>query len=484
MNNQENAEKTTIYSKLKEYGDSDFYPYHMPGHKRGEGNDFLKHIAKIDITEIDGFDNLHNAEGIIKNAQDKIAKACGVKKSYMLVNGSTCGVLAAISAAVPQNGKLLIVRNAHKSAYNAMILRDIDPEYLYPSIDEIIGVCDAITAEQVKNKLVEISNGSESGVSAVFIVSPTYEGKIADVKAIADVVHSYNIPLIVDEAHGAHLPFATNIEGYGQSACQAGADIVIQSAHKTLPAPTQTAVLHICSERVDTKKIENYLHIYETSSPSYLLMAGLEAAYDLMAQNGESLLIKMKDCFLKLVDTVNNECKVIKAFWPKDFGKSKQDIGKLVIYTEENDITGKKIADILREKYHLETELSGDRYLLAMFTVGDTLEGYERMARALIEIDSELQTNSKATKRDGITIISEPIAEMSLSEAFDAKCEKIELVKALDRVSADFVMLYPPGVPILAPGEKVTKEHITTIKDYLEKELQVIGLEDEKISVI
>lgn len=479
MIDEESVSEPKILNKLIEYSDSDYYPYHMPGHKRNSGMSPLSGLLKIDVTEIEGFDNLHDAEGIIKDAQDKIAMACGVKKSYMLVNGSTCGVLASISALVPQNGELLIVRNAHKSAYNAMILRNISPVYIYPDVDESVGICEAVSPRQVGNSLKSAIEARHN-ISAVFVVSPTYEGKIANIREIANIVHSYNIPLIVDEAHGAHLPFARNIDGYGESACLAGADIVIQSAHKTLPAPTQTAVLHINGSLVDSTLVEKFLHIYETSSPSYPLMAGLEAAYDVMINDGAEFLFVMKERFYDLIESLKRNCRVLKV-------ANSQDIGKLVIYTTKKNITGKYIADILRKKHHLETELSGERYVLAMFTVGDTKEGYERMEKALIEIDGELSSDIELIQED-VDEIYNPCTHnesvMSLSDAYGSKYEQICLEEASGRASSDFVMLYPPGIPILAPGEEITDLHIKTIKEYLLKNLQVIGIEDEKITVI
>ena len=255
-----------LEQKLNELEQSDIYPFHMPGHKRA----FLPFANPyaIDITEIEGFDNLHHATGILQEAQQKAADLYGAKKTYYLVNGSTCGLLAAISAAVPRGEKILMARNCHKAVYHAMYLRQLVPVYLYPE-DTAYGIQGQVTPQMVQKQLKQTPD-----IRAVVITSPTYDGVVSDIQSIADIVHAYGIPLIVDEAHGAHFRFS---DYFPVSAADLGADVVIQSFHKTLPAMTQTAVLHLCSERVSEKLIRRFLGIYETSSPSYILMSSLDA---------------------------------------------------------------------------------------------------------------------------------------------------------------------------------------------------------------
>ena len=259
-----------LFEKLSAYGASDYYPYHMPGHKRRIKTDTMRELAQIDITEIDGFDNLHDAQGILRRVQEEAAVVYGAEESFFLVNGSTAGILSAISTAVSPGGKILMVRGAHKSAYHAAYLRDLQIAYLWPGVHPLFGCNLPATAKEVEEALQQTPD-----VQAVFIVSPTYEGLAADVKSIAEAAHKRNIPLIVDEAHGAHLGFDGR---WPESSVKQGADLVIQSLHKTLPAPTQTAILHVNGKLVDRGRLRRFLGIYQTSSPSYIFMAAMEDA--------------------------------------------------------------------------------------------------------------------------------------------------------------------------------------------------------------
>lgn len=238
-----------LYKELEAYGKSDFYPFHMPGHKRNP--EFVDGVFPFerDITEISGFDNLHHPEGIIKEAQEAAACLYGTKKCLFSVNGSTAALQAAISACVQKGGKILMARNCHKAVYHTLYLRDIQPVYIYPQSDPKLGINGGISPTRVERYLEE-----NQDVEAVLITSPTYDGVVSDVKNIAHAAHKFGIPLIVDEAHGAHLRFS---DYFPDSAVELGADIVVQSFHKTLPSMTQTAVLHVCSSRTDMEKIKD-----------------------------------------------------------------------------------------------------------------------------------------------------------------------------------------------------------------------------------
>ena len=504
----------SLYDELFKYGESDYYPYHMPGHKRQRVDYLPEGFTKVDITEIEGFDNLHAPEGIIKEAQEFAAKAMGAKHTYFLVGGSSSGVLAAISASVPCGGVLVMSRGAHKSAYNAVGLRHIRPEYIYPDINVKFGFPEPVTAKAVEEAFVKTREKAD----AVFIVSPTYEGRVADVKSIAKVVHKKGKILIVDEAHGAHLPFAHMAglageeNGYPESAIFSGADIVIQSTHKTLPAPTQTALLHICSDRVNRELIEKYLRIYQSSSPSYPLMAGIDGAVRFMHADEGKLLKRMAERFSELESYMNTKLKYIETFRSSD---NSSDIGKLIISASKVGLSGKELADILRNKYHLETEMSAEKFVLAMFTVFDTDEGYERMKAALSEIDFELagkcdmrDTKLKAGHEEGAVAKGEdgfrngasdenaghealeavkriqPEVVLSISDAWDSDSEKIPLKEAEGRIAFDFINLYPPGTPIVVPGERVSAECISYLKDCMHKGLNLNGISDGNISVL
>ncbi len=366
-----------LYEQLKQYGESDVYPYHMPGHKRHAWGQLPEEIARIDITEIDGFDNLHQAEGILQELQERAAVLYGAEESFYLINGSSCGILSAVSAALPQGGHLLMARNCHKSAYHAAYLRNLTISYLYPWLIEEYDICEAITPGQVKEALER-----EPDIGAVLVVSPTYEGRIADVRAIAEIVHERGIPLIVDEAHGAHLGL---VRGQKPNSCQQGADIVIHSVHKTLPAMTQTALLHVNGNRINRDKLRRFLHIYQSSSPSYVLMASIDNALQVVAEQGEELFETQRRSFADMLDKLK-ACRYFR-FLPLD---EKQDIGKLIISSQKTGLSGQQIYDMLLQEYHLQLEMAAGSYCLAMFTAGDTQAAYVRMTQALLALDEAI----------------------------------------------------------------------------------------------
>ena len=474
----------SLYENLKKYGDSEMYPYHMPGHKRHPEEYLPESFARIDITEIDGFDNLHNAEGIIKEAQDFAAEVIGADHTYFLVGGSTAGVLSAISAAVKKGGRIIMARNSHRSAYNAVGLMGIESEYIFPDINKAFGFCEAVTPEKVKEALDKYPEAE-----AVFIVSPTYEGKIANVQSIAEAVHSRGIPLIVDEAHGAHLSFFERTDGYGISAVRAGADIVIQSVHKTLPAPTQTALIHLNGDLVDRRKLERYLKIYQSSSPSYPLMAGIDGCVRFMAAGGRERLLKFAESFKELVSYINENCTYIRAL---RFEPGTTDVGKLIISARAANVYGSELAETLRKRFLLETEMSSEWYVLVMFTVSD---GFDGLKKALTLLDREYALKCADGKK-GETAVSCRDAEdpsdsfdevkkvYTISESWEVPAEEINIESAASRISAEFVNVYPPGTPILVPGEEIGDKHIALIERYLKEGLNVIGVKDGRISVI
>lgn len=485
-----------MFKKLWENGESDFYPYHMPGHKRHALGQLPEPLARLDITEIDGFDNLHRPEGILARLQEKAARLYGAEESFYLVNGSTAGILSAASCALPAGGRILMCRNCHKSAYHAAYLRNLKVSYLYPPVCVEYDIFDAVTAEQVRDAL-----DREPDIGAVLVVSPTYEGRISDIRAIAGVVHDKGIPLIVDEAHGAHLGLA---EGFAPNACQAGADLVIHSIHKTLPALTQAALLHVNGSLIDRRHLKRFLHIYQTSSPSYILMASIDNALDYVGREGERAFGEFRRRYGLMLEHLS-VCRNLR-FLPVD--AQRQDIGKLVISVKgtlmraeplpepairtaslndnllqencpgEIPMDGKKLYNILREEYHLQPEMAAGSYVLAMFTVGDSEEGFRRMEQALLEIDSRLWRAGESIPEPFLYGRQEPERKaLPLGAAWDAAAEYVELSCSAGRYAGEFVNLYPPGIPVLVPGEAITEDTVKKLCICLEQGLEVQGVE-------
>lgn len=457
-----------LFEKLSQYNKKGIYPYHMPGHKRQGWGMLPEELYEIDITEIEDFDNLHQPEGILLELQREAARLYGAEESYYLVNGSTGGILSAVSAAVPFGGCILMARNCHKSAYHAAYLRHLQTEFLYPSILAEYGIVDAVTPLQVREALERTTE-----TNAVLIVSPTYEGRVADIAEIAGVVHEKGIPLIVDEAHGAHLGLA---EGSRRNSCQAGADLVIHSMHKTLPALTQTGLLHVNGERIDRSLLRRFLQIYQTSSPSYPLMASIDNALQYMDKVNNNAFAKFQHFYERMTEKLS-ECRSLKILIGK---RERQDIGKLVISVRGTVLTGKALYDILLKQYGLQTEMASIDFVLAMFTINDGSEAYNRMTEALLEIDRKLSYAGTGEKPPEKTSLPEaweiPQEKISLAEAWEMPAEEILLTESVGRYTSEFVNLYPPGIPLLIPGEQVRETHCREIWEAVSQGLNVQGI--------
>ena len=472
-----------IEDKLVELSESDVYPFHMPGHKRQINSKINPY--SIDITEIENFDNLHDAKGIIANAQEKASKLYGSRKTYYLINGSTCGLLASIFAVTKRGSKVVIARNCHKAVYNAALLRELEIKYIYPLITEY-GIQGKIIEEDIENILEE-----DEQISAVVITSPTYDGVVSNVRKICQIAHKKDIPVIVDGAHGAHLGFS---EDMPENPVKLEADLVIESVHKTLPAFTQTALLHVCTDRVDRGKIEKYLGIFETSSPSYVLMSGIEKALDLIKDNKVELFLEFKDKRDDFYEKVSklNKLKVLRK---QDFSEKEAydfDESKIIMMTNEAGISGKRLQEILLDEYQIQLEMSAGNYALAISTIMDTKEGFDRLANALVEIDRRIQRDqekiSNINKDDKIlnaSIYQSKEKVMEIYEADRANYKAVALDEAIGRISKNYINIYPPGIPLLVPGEKISKTILEDIKKIIDLKLEIQGLKDEnRINIV
>ena len=459
-------------TKLRDYADTDTYPFHMPGHKRNM--DGFENPYNIDITEITGFDDLHHADGIIKEAQQRAAKLYGADRCYYLVNGSTCGILSAISATTKKGDKIIVARNCHKSVYHALYLRELQPVYVYPEVSDY-NIQGQIRKEDIQEILEQ-----NIDIKAVIITSPTYDGVVSDIAEIAKLVHAYNIPLIVDEAHGAHFGLD---ESMPQNAINLGADCVIVSIHKTLPAFTQTALLLVNEGKADCQKIEEFLDIYETSSPSYILMAGIEKCIRIMTENSKELFAVLNqnlDGFYKKMQALQKLHVLIEEdFKDKAF---EFDRTKILISTENTDITGHQLKEILTDRYQIELEMSCENYALAIATVMDEEDGFRRLAEALIEIDSNC--NIQKTSCSIREIYTKPERKYEIHQTDNFFKEKAYLQQAEGKISSEYIYFYPPGIPILVPGERRNSQNIKAIEEAIAQGIEVYGLTENKMIFI
>ena len=500
-----------LLERLTEYAGSDAYPFHMPGHKRREIPDGIPggfpDPYGIDITEIDGFDNLHHAEGILKDAMETVAAIYGADRSWYLVNGSTCGILSAVFAATENGGKILTARNCHKAVYHAICLNRLEAEYLYPEEITEFRINGGIRAEDVRKALEKDAmrcagnsgdvRGKITKIQAVLITSPTYEGVVSDIRAIADAAHEYGIPLIVDEAHGAHLEYADQCHSFPKSALEYGADIVIQSLHKTLPCFTQTAILHVKGKLVDQDRISRYLSMFQTSSPSYLFMAGMERCIRYMDGDGRNEMIRYEKRLERFMERMEG-LQVLEVLDREICGKYRTvagwDPSKIVVSTmRAEDFHGEELAETLRRKYHLEMEMTAPEYVIAMTSLMDTEEGFERLGTALLEIDGVLRRRMESGRKEKAASetpegleskLSHPVRRMLICEAMDADTERTAFQDTVGKVSAEFVYLYPPGIPIIAPGEVFTDAIVEKIMAYKAAGLLVQGPADPDADVI
>ena len=463
-----------LYDRLLQYQSSEMYPFHMPGHKRRK-DDFANPFL-IDITEIEGFDNLHHAEGILKDAQDRAAALYHSEETYFLVNGSTCGILAAVSACMTRGGKILMARNCHKAAYHAAYLRGLDIEYLYPEKEDIFGINGGIHEDIVEKALEEFQD-----IQAVMITSPTYDGVVSNVEKIAQIVHRKGIPLIVDEAHGAHFGFH---EYFPKSSVEMGADLVIHSLHKTLPSLTQTALLHVNGNRVDRECLRRFLDIYQTSSPSYVFMAGMDSCVCLLEKRGGELFESLRrnlEVFYKQTESLGCIYLANHGLMGKS-GIHDFDRSKLVISARNAGFTGNQLANRLRNRYHLELEMAGGSYGLALTSISDTEEGFLRLSEALKEIDACLENKiEKNTEKSTLTIEDIVIKNevwCRIHEALESPGESVLLEKAEGKICREFVYLYPPGIPMLVPGEIISREVLGKIRRLVREGYSVQGMAD------
>ena len=470
----------TLYDKLNEYSDSDFYGFHMPGHKRN--TKLLKTDVPyhIDITEIEGFDDLHHADGILREAQERAAFVYQAEETHFLVNGSTVGILSAVAGVTKKGDTVLVARNCHKSVYHAIYLNELDPVYLYPGFSTDTCLNTEISAGDVKRALERHPH-----IRAVIIVSPTYDGVVSDVEAIAAAAHEKGIPLIVDEAHGAHFGFHPY---FPDNSNTKGADIVIHSLHKTLPSLTQTALLHMNGKLVKRRKVRDYLHMLQTSSPSYVLMASIDSCIDMLENGGRGLF----EPYVKLLERTRTELKGLHCL--KLAETAHFDRSKIVILAKDSDMTGRMLYKALLEDYHLQMEMAAGSYVLAMTSVADTEDGMDRLVCALREIDRETGRRMKkrldkaVSGRPGIPfggilprleVVFCSFAAAALAEGTDMS-EKgyrkfVPREESAGCISLEYAYLYPPGTPLIVPGEKVSKEAAHMLQWYQDMGYSVEG---------
>ncbi len=404
----------------------------------------------IDVTEIEGFDDLHRPEGILRGMMERAQGLFGAE-TYLLVNGSTCGILAAVCAALHRGGTLLMARNCHLSVYHAAYLNACKTVYVNPPYVEEYGICGSIPPEAIRRRLEE-----DPGINGVLVTSPTYDGVVSDVETIVKEAHRRKIPVIVDAAHGAHFFLD---ERFPRSAVSCGADLVIHSIHKTLPALTQTALLHVQGELIDRERLRRFLRIYQTSSPSYILMAGIGQCISILEREGKELCGRFFERRRAFDERISG-LRALKALTGRESAALREQIfgfdeGKILVSARGTDMTGRELYLRLIKRYQIQMEMSGWEYVLAIMTIMDRKEGFARLADALLETDREIK---KAEPRRPFLMETQPKTAFSLSEALEKETQEKPLEDCEGEIAGEFVYVYPPGIPVIAPGEYFTKE--------------------------
>lgn len=460
---------STIYKMLKNYKNKNIYPFHMPGHKRNK-NFFDFEFLDFDITEIPEMDNLNDPKDSILKTNEFLAGAFCAEQSYMLVNGSTSGIVASIATVCKDGDGILIARNSHRSAYSGMIISNARPYFILPEVTDFY-LPASISPDKVKSIL-----SNHQDIKAVFITSPTYEGICSDIETIANIVHSFGKILIVDEAHGAHFNFHSF---FPKSAVLCGADIVIQSLHKTLPTLTQSSIIHVNGNRIDRSLLREWLSILQTSSPSYIFMGAIEHCIRGISKNSDlfnSYVNNLENTYKNLTSLKNinvlNKSVSNKIF---DF-----DRGKLVFYSK-GIFDKDKIEYIFKEKFKIQLELYGVNHFIAMTSIADTSLGFNRLVDSLKFVDEHL-----CCKNIDVNLFYNQIPHLVLNpkEAFYKEKDTVPLDKSLNEISATFIIPYPPGIPLVIPGEVITKNIIDIILMYILNGIPVVGVNKNYIQII
>lgn len=477
-----NIDEIPILKSLMEYRDEEVISFHMPGHKKGRAQKkagldlWAGDLLSMDTTEVPGIDNLHSPEAAILSAQRLAAAAFGADESFLLVNGTTCGIYTMIMAATEPGDKIIIPRNCHRSVYGAVILGRLTPVYIEPEMDGELGI-----ALGIKPETVEYTLEKHGDAKAVVITNPTYYGTCSDLKKIAEIVHERNALLLVDEAHGSHFSFSERLP---MSALQAGADMTAQSIHKTMPAMTQGSMLHVRYGRVNIERVRLFLQLTQTTSPSHILLASLDTARYIMQVKGRELLSEIIDWS----NWARKEINSIPGLYCLNtdrigrYGVADIDPTRITVNFGRLGMDGKKAEAILRKSFKLQVEMSDLYNIVAISTVGNTHADYEQLVKAL----GKLALSGERGEAAGTAAAFQKTSELCIMPWEAVYCEKEQVAfgDSIDRVCGEMIIPYPPGIPVLMPGERINAEAYGYLQACVEKGIKINGALDTKLESI
>ncbi|WP_456275647.1 aminotransferase class I/II-fold pyridoxal phosphate-dependent enzyme [Bacillus sp. AK128] len=472
-----NQNETPLFTGLLEHAKKNPIQFHIPGHKKGSGidpefRDFIgMNALSIDLINIGPLDDLHHPKGMIKEAQDLAAKAFGADHTFFSVQGTSGAIMTMVMSVCGPGEKIIVPRNVHKSVMSAIIFSGATPVFIHPVIDKELGISHGITPDSVEKALEQ--NPEAKGV---LVINPTYFGVSADLKKIVEIAHSYDVPVLVDEAHGVHIHFHDELP---LSAMQAGADMAATSVHKLGGSMTQSSILNIKGGLVSPKRVQSIISMLTTTSTSYLLLASLDTARRRLATEGRELVTKAIELAEQTRSRIN-EIDRLYCVGKEIIGSQATydyDPTKLTISVKDLGITGYDVEKWLREQWNIEVELSDLYNILCIITPGDTEKETSVLINALKKL-SETFKNQEKKETVNVFVPDIPVLALTPRDAFYSETEVVPFEQSAGRIIAEFIMVYPPGIPIFIPGEIITEENLSYIKKNQDVGLPVQGPED------
>jgi len=474
--------RTPLFDALRSHAKQNPVQFHIPGHKKGAGmdpeyRDFIgQNILDIDLINIAPLDDLHQPVGVILEAQKLAADAFGADATYFSVQGTSTVIMTMILSVCSHGSKIIVPRNVHKSILSAIIFAGARPVFLSPVRDTNLGIDHGVTTRSVRRALER-----HPDAAAVLIINPTYYGVCTHLKEIVDLVHEYDIPVLVDEAHGALIHFSDELP---LSAMQAGADMAATSVHKLGGSMTQSSVLNVRQGLVNPQRVQTILSLLMTTSTSYPLLASLDTARRQLAIHGKEIAERTVKLAKKARDAVN-QIDGLYSFGEELLGEEATydyDPTKLTIHVRHLGITGYDAENWLRQHYNLEVELSDMYNILCLITPGDNEQSIGILLEALRAMSEAYHADSKEILEVVVKIPEIPHLALTPRDAFYGETELVPFKESAGKIIAEFIYVYPPGIPILLPGEVISQENIDYIVDHLEVGLPVKGPEDRSVT--
>lgn len=479
-----NQQKTPLFTGLKQYASKNPTPFHIPGHKKGHGMDpsyreFIgENALSIDLINIAPLDDLHHPHGFIHEAQQLAAHAFGADYTFFSVQGTSGAIMTMIMSVCKPGDKIIVPRNVHKSIMSAIIFSGALPIFVHPVIDRAHGIAHGVTTTSIQRAI-----DAHPDAKAVLVINPTYYGFACDLKEIVTIAHAAAIPVLVDEAHGVHTHFSKELP---ISAMEAGADMAATSVHKLGGSLTQSSVLNVKSGLVSVDHTTAIMSMLTTTSTSYILLASLDAARKHLATEGEKELkrvIALAHSARKQLNEINGlhcigeECLTSSATFA-------HDPTKLFISLNELSISGYEAEVWLRHRYGIEVELSDLYNILCIITLGDDQSKIDLLLTAMTELAASFRQTDKQSISLSVKVPDIPTLAISPRDAFYSQTEFVSFDQSAGRIIAEFIMVYPPGIPILSPGELITQENLEYVKENMEAGLPVQGPEDQTLAFL